>query len=77
MKALAASGLAEHWRRLADSDLYYSFRRSRVTSARFARPASSNKEMVPSRSAGRVEAGNTYAIHVAKYGLCNVSYDRV
>lgn len=31
MKALAASGLAEHWRRLADSDLYYSFRRSRVT----------------------------------------------
>jgi peptide/nickel transport system permease protein len=31
VKALAASGLAEHWRRLADSDLYYSFRRSRVT----------------------------------------------
>ncbi len=31
MKALADSGLAEHWRRLADSDLYYSFRRSRVT----------------------------------------------
>ncbi|MCK5364761.1 MAG: ABC transporter permease, partial [Gammaproteobacteria bacterium] len=31
MKALAASGLAEHWRRLVDSDLYYSFRRSRVT----------------------------------------------
>ena len=31
MKALAAFGLAEHWRRLADSDLYYSFRRSRVT----------------------------------------------
>jgi peptide/nickel transport system permease protein len=31
MKVLVASGLAEHWRRLADSDLYYSFRRSRVT----------------------------------------------
>jgi peptide/nickel transport system permease protein len=31
MKAWVASGLAEHWRRLADSDLYYSFRRSRVT----------------------------------------------
>ena len=31
MKALVASGLVEHWRRLADSDLYYSFRRSRVT----------------------------------------------
>lgn len=31
MKALVASGLVEHWRRLVDSDLYYSFRRSRVT----------------------------------------------
>jgi len=31
MKALAASGLAERWRRVTDSDLYYSFRRSRVT----------------------------------------------
>ena len=31
MKALAVSGLLEHWRRLVDSDLYYSFRRSRVT----------------------------------------------
>ncbi len=31
MKALATSSLAERWRRLVDSDLYFSFRRSPVT----------------------------------------------
>jgi peptide/nickel transport system permease protein len=31
MKVFAASSLAERWRRLADSDLYFSFRRSPVT----------------------------------------------